>query len=387
MFREDYELNRGSGEIVQILGDSCNNAADLVQDLEAFAESKTGAIASIAERLTVSREIVQKTISDHAGAWAACRQRIKKSQHYNGLDLKPQLGLIPLGPDPDSELEEFLHSLTHEGEVPERNSAGKIVVTDDLGVVLVLIPGGTFLMGSQKEDPEKPNFDPVSVANERPVNEVELRAYFLSKYEMTQSQWQRAFGTNPSRYAAGFNNPAMKAPVNLKHPVERVSWLDCQTFLPRVVLLLPTEAEWERGARAGQDDQVYAGTSRIEDLKIFANINGSETKVAGWGNRQPGHKDDYVIHAPVGSFQANAFGLFDMTGNVLEWCQDGLFGYESKAGNRGFRGVSESYKFRVFRGGSFFDPASFARVANRSSISPESRLNTLGVRPSRIVTF
>ena len=363
--------------------------AELVTNLGLFCAEKTGTYADVQRRLLAAQTIAKKSIADHQALWDKTIAAIKASDKYDGLEVKAQLGLVPLGQDPTSKLFEFLHLETHEGAIPERDKNNKILVTDDLGIVLVLIPGGTFLMGSQKEDPKKPNFDPGSQGDEGPVHEVELGAYFLSKYEMTQSQWQRAFRANPSRYGPGVGkgDKRFKAPVNLMHPVETVSWLDCQKFLPRIDLILPTEAEWERGARAGRDDQVYAGTSRIEDLKILANIKGSETKVVGFTNQQPGHTDAHILHAPVGSYQANAFGLFDMTGNVWEWCQDAFFGYESKAGDRGQRGKSRSPAPRVYRGGSFLGPASNARVANRLSAPPVDRYSSLGVRPSRIVTF
>ncbi|MCB9831597.1 MAG: SUMF1/EgtB/PvdO family nonheme iron enzyme [Planctomycetes bacterium] len=363
--------------------------AELVGDLRIFAEDARGPVKSIAARLEQSRTIAQETLEGEIAArWIACRERIAdKKEIYADLDLAPQLGLIPLGPDPDSKLEEFLHWLTHEGAIPERDAeTGKIAVTEELGVVLVLIPGGTFLMGSQKDDPAKPNFDRESKAYEQPVNEVTLLAYFLSKYEMTQAQWRRAFQANPSEFGPGAINAALRAPVDARHPVERVSWEEAQVFLPRVDLQLPTEAEWEQAARGGRTDQVYAGCSKISELRRIANINGSETRAVRWSNQQPGHRDDWIIHAPVGSFAANTFGLHDMTGNVWEWCLDGSSdSYIGAPGARGLRGDPGASTLRVFRGGSFDDSAGYARVAFRTYEAPSTRSHNVGLRPARII--
>ncbi len=361
--------------------------AELLTDLKVFAEDARGPVKSVVKRIEQARAIAQATLEGECvELWSACRERITKNEVYAGLDLEPQLGLIPLGPDPDSRLEEFLHWLTHEGEIPERDEkSGKIAVTDELGVVLVLIPGGTFLMGSQKEDPKKPNFDPNSDSDEQPIHEVRLSAYFLSKYEMTQAQWLRAFGSNPSDYGAGANHPAFKAPSNVRHPVERVSWEDAQLYLPRLDLQLPTEAEWERAARGGRTDQVFAGFSEVSELRRFANINGLETKIVGFTRQQPGHQDDWIIHAPVGSLAANAFGLHDMTGNVWELCLDGYFVYVNDTRDRGLSGDPGGTRDRVQRGGSFSGAGVDSRVADRNHSTLDTRASNLGLRPARII--
>ncbi len=363
--------------------------AELVTRLETFATDEQGPVKSIEARLKISREIEEKTVKEQADAWALCRERIRNNRLYRGLTLVPQLGLIPLGPDPDSHLEEFLHFLTHRGALPKRDSDGRIAVTENLGIILVLIPGGTFLMGSQNDDPQGPNYDPNGNDDEKPVHEVMLKPYFLSKYEMTQGQWLRSFAHNPSRYGPGLGagDPRFKAPINLSHPVERVSWLDAQKYLPRIGLVLPTEAEWECGARGGHTENVYGGVSRIDDLRLFANIKGSETRSIGFTSPQEGHRDDYPLHAPVGSCRANGYGLQDMAGNVWEWCLDSFLGYDLKAGDRGMRGPVGSSATRVVRGGSFSYPAMECRVASRNSFSPEGRNYDLGIRPARLVAY
>ena len=120
---------------------------------------------------------------------------------YGGLDLAPQLGLSPLGPDPDSGLWEFAH--LESGVVPERDAKGRLVLDEASAIVLVLIPGGEFLMGAQSEDRGLPNYSAEAFANEGPPYEVELDPFFLSKFEMTQGQYACAAGENPSTVRPG----------------------------------------------------------------------------------------------------------------------------------------------------------------------------------------
>ena len=124
----------------------------------------------------------------------------------NGLRLKEQLGLVPIGRDPEPGLWEFWQ--VQIGERPQRDENGKLLLPGDMGLVFVLIPGGMFWMGAQATDPEGRNYDPDAKDDESdngsPV-EVTLDAYLLSKYEMTQGHWRRFTGTNPAAYGPGFN--------------------------------------------------------------------------------------------------------------------------------------------------------------------------------------
>ncbi|MBI4880854.1 MAG: SUMF1/EgtB/PvdO family nonheme iron enzyme [Planctomycetes bacterium] len=163
------------------------------------------------------------------------------------------MGLVPIGRDPDSGLWEFWHVQT--GEKPARDEQGRLVLTGQTGMVFVLIPAGTFWMGAQAMDPEGRNYDPEAEGNESDKDDcavqVSLDAFLLSKCEMTQGQWQRFPGSNPSYYSPG-SKIAGKA-TTLLHPVEQVSWEECAGLLGRLGLVLPTEAQWECACRAGTD--------------------------------------------------------------------------------------------------------------------------------------
>jgi formylglycine-generating enzyme required for sulfatase activity len=119
---------------------------------------------------------------------------------YDFVDLEPQLGLVPMGPDPKSGLWRFWH--VESGSRPIRDEAsGKLTVTGESGMVLVLLPGGTFSMGAQADDPNAPHYYRNAQANEGPVHEVTLAPFFLSKFEMTQGQWLQIMGENPSYWS------------------------------------------------------------------------------------------------------------------------------------------------------------------------------------------
>jgi hypothetical protein len=144
--------------------------------------------------------------------------------------LTPQVGLVPLGLDPQSGLEEFADPAT--GVVPERDAAGALVRNETTAVVFVLLPGGGFTMGAQKADPAQPNYDPMAFVTEGPVHRVELSAFFLSKYEMTRAQWQTIMGDDPSdQYKTG--QVVRGIVIDRRHPVTHTSWLSCDTITSR----------------------------------------------------------------------------------------------------------------------------------------------------------
>jgi len=302
---------------------------------------------------------------------------------YPGLELTPQLGLLPIGPDPDSGLWEFAHLAT--GAPAQRGADGRLVLTEDMGLVLVLIPAGSFWMGAQNTDEAEPNYDSGALDAEGPVHEVRLSAYFLSKYEMTQGQWLAATGINPSTY-----QPPGNLTSSLLHPVEKVSWTDSGKVLERVGLSHPSEAQWEYGARAGTDTVWYFGSER-EDLRGKVNIadKTAADHGASWGALQdwPDHEDGSVVHAEVGSYPANSFGLHEVHGNVSEWCLDG-YGNGDYTGSSVLDPVAPAWgrPTRPYRGGAFGHAAKHSRSAYRYWSLPQFKDNYLGLRPARRIT-
>ena len=213
---------------------------------------------------------------------------------------------------------------------------------------MVRVEGGTFDMGAT---PEQVNpFD-----NEKPVHQVTLSSYYIGETEVTQALWQAVMGSNPSEFKGG----------NL--PVEKVSWDDCQTFIERLNTIthrkfrLPTEAEWEFAARGGNKSRYtqYSGSDNLDEV--------------AWYDRNSNDKTH-----PVKSKKANELGIYDMSGNVWEWCQDWFGKYDSSPQNNptGPDGGSN----RVCRGGSWLLNARICRLSYRFNISPGRRNDSLGLR-------
>ncbi|NEP57626.1 MAG: formylglycine-generating enzyme family protein [Symploca sp. SIO2G7] len=248
---------------------------------------------------------------------------------------------------------------------------------EDLGnginLDMVAIPGGTFFMGSPETEEGHSN-------DESPQHEVTLKSFFMGKYPVTQAQWQ-AVAALPQ-----VNTELKPNPSNFQgasRPVERVSWYDAVEFCARLSLQtgrqyrLPSEAEWEYACRAGTTTPFHFGETIITDL---ANYDGNST----YGN---GVKGEYRGETTsVGSFGvANAFGLYDMHGNVLEWCADYWHDNYKGAPTDGSAWVDEdnenNNRSRLLRGGSWLLYPAYCRSAFRRYYSPDiSLFNAFGFR-------
>ena len=235
-------------------------------------------------------------------------------------------------------------------QTPVTNSDNiSIPVKDGISIDMIRVEAGTFVMGATPEmkDPDD---------EEKPAHQVTLtNDYYIGKYEVSQALWQAVMGKNPSNFKG----------ENL--PVEKVSWNDCQEFLSKLNKItgknfrLPTEAEWEFAARGGKKSRgyQYSGSNNISDVAWYEVNSGSKT------------------HA-VGSKQANELGIYDMSGNVWEWCQDwyGKYSSSSQTDPTG----SNSRFYRVNRGGGCFYTAEFCRSSFRGFIAPDDRGTDLGLR-------
>lgn len=366
--------------------------SELVAGIEIIADRDPaiGTIADVEERLAFASTVAKKTFEDAREAWDAAVKSIANKiecPQYRGLLLAPQIGLVPIGKDLESGLWEFAHLAS--GEPAKRRADGKLEITEKSGLVFVLLPGGTFNMGAVTPDAGKPagspNVDPDAQKDESPVNEIAVDPFFLSKYEMTQMQWLRATRRNPSAFPMGTTSAGRK--ISRLNPVEQVSWLDCADTLLHLDLVLPTEAQWEYGARAGTTTPWWCGET-VSEIQFAGNIADKHAQANG-GEEWPCENsidDGFVVHAPVGSFRPNAFGLYDTLGNVWEYCRDVFGDYKQSArpndGMRSPKGGTD----RAARGGCFASRASFARSATRSYAAPAAAAITLGVRPAREIT-
>ncbi len=314
----------------------------------------------------------------YTARWAEAIAAIRKHPKYEKLDLAPQEGLVPLGPDPKSGLWEFAHLPS--GNPPVRGGDRKWKISGQTCIVLVLVPGGKFRMGAVAGDFR-------AVANEKPPHLVALAPFFISKYELTQGQWVRLAGKNTSKFAAG-KTIAGRA-ISRANPVEQVTWFKCRRLLARTGLVLPTEAQWEYSARAGTRTVWWTGNTTAGQAAA-GNVADASLKRATRGKMAGESWDDgHAVHAPVGSFLPNAFGLYDVIGNVYEWCRDPFHdrAYDLKphSGEEGWRNYPDdaSMRARVLRGGSWNNTAITARSSYRRWNAPSARYNFLGSRAAR----
>ncbi|MBY0459980.1 MAG: formylglycine-generating enzyme family protein, partial [Gemmataceae bacterium] len=217
-------------------------------------------------------------------------------------------------------------------------------------------PPGSFRMGGTQYDSEKP------------VHKVTLtKGFFMGIHPVTQAQWKAIMGTDPSHF---------KGP---NRPVEQVSWEDCQEFCKkftaslngRVTVRLPTEAEWEYACRAGTTTEFHFGDVINTDL---ANYDGNYS----WNNSPKGTYRQETTD--VGSFRANPWGLFDVHGNVWEWCQDWYAPYKDGDQTDPCQFNKQSDDYRVLRGGSWSSSPQGCRSAGRRRRAPASRYCDYGFR-------
>jgi formylglycine-generating enzyme required for sulfatase activity len=363
--------------------------AELVKGIDLLARPRDGLLTDVEQRLETARTIDAKSLSGKAvaRAWKDALEDIADTERcpgYNGLQLDPQLGLRPVGKDPASGLWEF--AMPHTGTVPQRRADGQLALEDDHAIVVVLIPGGTGQLGAQARDRAAPNHDLLARRNEGPVHEVELAPYFLSKYAMTQAQWERAMRCNPSRYPIGMRIGGIEQTA--QHPVENVTWNECQEAVRRLGLALPTEVQWEYAARAGTGTPWWTGDQR-DSLVGAVNLADQAARRGGatWAAIQDwlDLDDGYTVHAPVDFDRANPFGLHGVHGNVWEWCRDALIAYDVTPDSGDGLRAQPGSTTRVFRGGGFRNTAAQSRVSSRLGDVPEKRSSDLGLRPARIV--
>jgi formylglycine-generating enzyme required for sulfatase activity/serine/threonine protein kinase len=371
----------------------CEQLVELIDSLKDLRDAQAGGLCTSAvwevhgwgmlKRLDFARTVEERSLSgaEPKRRWEEAIAAIAKSPKYGRLQLRPQLGLLPIGEDPDSHLWEFAHLQT--GEAAQRDGDGRLVLNEEMGLVFVLLPGGTFWMGGQRTDPNGHNYDPQASEDESPVRDVTLDAYFVSKFEMTQGQWLRFVGRNGSHNGPGssFGDEA----YNLLHPVEQASWNECMNVLKRLDLDLPTEAQWEYCARAGTTSAWWTGNEK-DTLQGAANLADRYCHAQGgpsMSQYEDTLEDGRVLHAPVGSYRPNGFGLHDVIGNVCEWCRDGYGGYDLPAREGDGERRTSVVTDRVIRGGSFIDLPSGARSSRRATYTVGGSTFTVGLRPIR----
>jgi uncharacterized protein (TIGR02996 family) len=251
------------------------------------------------------------------------------------------------------------------------------MITNSIGMRLALIPAGTFLMGSPESEEHRDK-------DEGPQHEVEItRPFYLGIHPVTQEQYKKVMGENPSYYTRKRGG----API---HPVEGVSWLKASEFCRKLserweekssgcLYRLPTEAEWEYACRGGAtSSKPFSFGDSLSPTQ--ANFSSEDPH----GDATSGPSLDRTT--PVGSYQSNAFGLYDMHGNVWEWCRD-WYGenYYSRSPRRDPQGQPNG-RFRVLRGGAEDSEGYECRSAVRKGFIPGVGLHNYGFRVVCIVS-
>jgi formylglycine-generating enzyme required for sulfatase activity len=218
-------------------------------------------------------------------------------------------------------------------------------LTSNISLEMVYIPGGTFAMGSPKGEGR---------TSEKPQHEVTVPSFYMGKYPITQAQYQQVMSKNPSKFKGD------------DRPVEMVSWDDAVEFCQRLSkqtgkeYRLPSEAEWEYACRAGTTTAFHFGETITDKLANYNNNVGKTTA--------------------VGKYPPNAFGLYDMHGNVWEWCQDNWHDNYKNAPTDGSAWLSRISNTKVLRGGSWSSSPSYCRSASRNDYNPDNRDYSLGLR-------
>ena len=229
------------------------------------------------------------------------------------------------------------------------NNSNLQSILNELANNMVYVQGGTFTMGATSEQGSDTQSD------EKPTHQVTLSSYYIGRTEVTQELWEAVMGSNPSKFTGN------------RKPVENVSWNDCKTFISKLNSItgknyrFPTEAEWEFACRGGNrsNGYKYSGSNILGNVAWYYDNSGSTT-----------HE--------VGTKSPNELGLYDMSGNVWEWCSDWYGNYSSSSQTNPTGASSGSH--RVLRGGGWLNGAWYFRSSNRENYYPGDRFNGLGLR-------
>jgi formylglycine-generating enzyme len=231
----------------------------------------------------------------------------------------------------------------------------------DLGIQMVYVKGGNFFMGCDQKEYLSEEFD-----DERPLHRVNVGSFYIGKYEVTLGQWRKIMGVKPAAYdGTDYDNKDCD-----NCPVVKISYYDAQEFIRRLNAKypgknyrLPTETEWEFASRGGKYSKKYkyAGSDKLSDVGWYGKPNGS-------------------TH-PIGQKQPNELSIYDMSGNVLEWCSDWYSeSYYTKTIDEINPKGPETGTMKVLRGGSYYDDADVCRNVQRSKFQPSTRQWNIGFR-------
>ena len=347
-----------------------------------------GGLRELEHRAGAARSLHRRSIADHRARWDEALKAVASSPLYGGLSAPAQLGLVPLGPDPRSRLWEFAH-VGSSGEIPWRDStSGELQFGEGSAIVLVLIPGATTWVGRQSSDPNAPLYDPDAKRHEQPI-EVKIDAFLLGKYPITVGQYERVTGVVPNYYWPTWGSGAWNA--DLTQPVDSIDWLEALAFATSQDLTLPTEAQYEYAQRAGTSTRHWTGDAP-ESLRGRERLNQREYQVHVEYRRAGGPLQSWpglALPGPVAIYAPNDYGLYDMAGNLEQWCLDRFLVERHAASLRpgdGLQGVGLAppigrRQHRTVRSSGHSPP--YVASGRRNEELESTRYRTLGMRVAR----
>lgn len=291
----------------------------------------------------------EKELWIYVGSEVTCSIKIKHND-YGTVRFKSKEPLLP-------EIVYNLFLTTHDkGKDIEKTSQDKTLIVNGVAFDMVYVEGGTFVMGCYGEH------ENICDDDEVPAHKVTVNSFYIGRFEVSQDLWDAVMEYNPSHFKGN------------KRPVECVSWYECETFVNRLSELtgyefrIPTEAEWEFAARGGNNSKhyFYSGSDTANKVSWFASDKLDLKKTIKKGTQNIGLK------AP------NELGVYDMSGNVYEWCYDwfGLYYMRHETNPTG----PQNGTYRVGRGGSWINPGEYCRVSYRSYSPPGNGYYYLGLR-------
>lgn len=372
----------------------------LLHDIDSLAVTQR---AEVLRRLKWATELRDGKLSlahpRAAQTWDQARVAIQQSPRYQGcaIELRDDdiQDLVPIGINPVTQLFECYHlpsawdgaSDPRSIAIPAHAPDGSIPVSDDAGIVFVLLPGGTTHIGAQATNSKDANYSSMASRGSNPVLEVTVAPFFLARHELSQGQWARLYGPIgdrqfPSMYHAGIGSD--DTTFTLANPVENTTWSESDELLRKQGLVLPTAVQWEYAARAGTQTGYWCGDDPPTLLGNENVFDQSVLKIAPAMRDMhvAPYDDGHIRHTRVGTFRANPFGFYDMLGNVSEWCADAE-GKEMITLQPGEKVASSKREARFAVGGSFSRPPDQCIPSERFSWTAQTQSPNIGLRAAR----
>lgn len=343
--------------------------SSLLAEVQGFAGPR-GLFEKVVKRLQWAEKLASIQDGGYRDLWTKTCAEVKASGRFDGFTLVSQDGLMPLGVDPESGLQEFAHRAS--GTVPPRDKAtDELQIDSGSAMVFVLVPACTYHLTA-------------GVRGRLQDTEIQLKPFFVSKFEMSRGQWHRLGGA-PNRGSMGMRAIGTTSD---SHPIDNVTWTEGSELLRSWGLAMPTEAQWVYAALGGRRTMWWWG-NRPPTFSTPPENFADSSSLMSFRRRPSRYKDNYLGAAPVASFLPNAFGLHNPHGNVAEWCRDyfhffppNIFHVESGSGLK----KVPATPLRAARGGSYLTARGVqTAVTYRRGFVSEVPRGALGLRPIRPV--